>query len=125
MGADFQLVSDDDEALWERGEVTLTFPGIGTFDVLDRANPIMETDSFNPETRPVTYMVESLVCQMYDDHRKKLRKALVKGIEDGTVMVRSITKALRWIGEQREEYEERAVSRQTGRPTSGQQHSTP
>lgn len=123
--ADFQLAADETETLWERGDVTLTLPGIGSFDVIPDGNPIRETDEFNPESRPVTYMIESLVVQVEEDQRKRLRKRLVEGIDDGTIRVRAITKALRWIGEQREEAEERAVARQTGRPTSGQQHSTP
>lgn len=123
--AEFVLQSDQDEPLWQPGEVTLTLPGIGKFDVLDRGNPIRETEDFNPDNRPVTYIIESLVAQVPDEHRKRLRRALAEGVDDGTIQVRELSKALRWIGEQREEYEERAVAGQTGRPTTEPPRSTP
>lgn len=117
--AEFQLESDESEPLWQRGDETITIGG-SKFDVLDRANPIRENEEFNPESRPVTYTIESLVTQVFEDQRNKLRKALVKGVDDGTIRVRQIMQAIRWIGERREEAEERAVAKQTGRPTSAQ-----
>jgi len=123
--AEFSLQSDNETPLWEPGDVTLTLPGLGKFDVLDRANPIRETEDFNPDNRPVTYIVESLVAQVPEHERKRLRRALVEGIDSGSIQVRTLSDALRWIGEQREEAEEKAVARQTGRPTTGPQHSTP
>lgn len=124
MPADFSL-EDDDDKLWDRGDVTLTLPGVGSWDVLPRANPIRETEDFNPDNRPVSYIIESIVAQLYEDVRKPARKALVKAIDDGTVLVGKLTKALRWLGEQREEAQERAVAQKAGRPTTGPQLSTP
>lgn len=124
MANDFNLLDDDDE-LWAMGDVTLTLPDVGTWDVLPGANPIRETDEFNPESRPVSYIIESLVVQLAEHERKRARKALQKAVDDGTVRVRSLSKALRWIGDQREEHEEKVVASKAGRPTSAPPRSTP
>lgn len=125
--AEFVLEAPSDEPLWEVGDVTLTLPGtkLERVPVKSHANPIRETDDFNPDARPVSYILESLVLQLEDDHQAAARKALIKAVDGGKVQVKSLSAALRWIGEQREEAEERAISRRTARPTSGQQHSTP
>lgn len=123
--AEFEFTSDTDTPLWELGTHTLSLPGMGNpVPILDRANPPVETESFNPDNRPIAYMVECIVVNVPDEHRARLRKKLTKGIEDGTIRARSLTDALRWISDLREEAEEKAVARQTGRPTSGPQPST-
>lgn len=123
--AEFELTADTtDEDLWERGAERILLLG-NHYDVKAQANPIRETEDFNPDSRPVTYTIESLVVQVEEDQQKGLRRALIKGVDDGSVRVRDLMKAIRWIGERREEAEERLTARQTGRPTSGQSHSTP
>jgi len=103
--------------------LTLKIPGVGSFELKDRANPPRE-DEVNPETKPVSYMVEYLGRQVVDDEREAFELALTEALDEDRILVTILPTAARWITEQRQAAEKRLIAKKAKRPTSGRARSS-
>ncbi len=124
---EFSLDLDGDEPLFEN-PLYLSIPGVGRFQLLDRANPPRE-EEFDPTSKPVSYLVELLSKQVEVDRRDEFTEALIEGLdkepdEDGFVPVALLGQAARWIAEKRRKAEKRAKSKKARRPTKGRSRSS-
>lgn len=119
--AEFEL--DAEEPLWQRGEETLTIGG-RRFDVYPLGRIAAETDHFNFQTRPVSFVVESLVVQFYDDQHDEAREVIGEALQAGTLTIGKAREAAEWIAGRREAAAKAAVRRSTGRPTLEPSRST-
>lgn len=120
--SEFTLDLADDEKLFDK-PLTLGIPGVGSFELKDRANPPRE-DEVNPETKPVSYMVEYLARQVVDDQREAFVSELTAALDEDRIMVGVLPKAARWITEQRQTAEKRVVAKKAKRPTTGRARSS-
>lgn len=103
--------------------LTLKVPGVGSFELKDRANPPRE-DEVNPETKPVSYMVEYLARQVVDDERESFIAALTEALDEDRIMVTVLPLAARWISGEREKAEKRLIAKKAKRPTTGRARSS-
>lgn len=120
-GNEFELETAPDTVLFPDG-LFLRVPDVGRFRLLDRANPPRE-DEVNPETKPVSYIVEYLSRQVVEEERDEFRDGILAALDDNRIMVGTLPRAARWIVEARAEAERTAVSAEAGRPTTGRSRS--
>lgn len=121
---DFKFEPVPTERLFpEDDPLTLTLPGVGTFELLDRANPPVE-DHINPTERPVAYVLEVLAVQVVEHERDDFKREMVAAVKQNRVMVATLLDVARWITDQRQEAETAATARSVKRPTKGARRST-
>lgn len=103
--------------------LTLKVPGVGSFELKDRANPPRE-DEVNPETKPVSYMVEYLSRQVVEAEREDFVVAITEALDEDRIMLAALPLAARWISDERQKAEKRLIARKAKRPTTGRVRSS-
>lgn len=119
---EFTLDLTPNDKLFDK-PLTLKVPGVGSFELKDRANPPRE-DDVNPETKPVSYMVEYLSRQVVEEQREDFVEAITSALDEDRIMLAALPLAARWISAEREKAEKRLIAKKAKRPTSGRARSS-
>ena len=125
---DAEITGDDSDPLFPPEDpLTITITDVEgqqhVFNCKDRPN-LPDDSSYGLDSRPRSYLLDSIAEQVVDDQRKACREVFDDLMKEGVIGERHILDTMKWLGEQRDAARKAKAKRRLKRPTTAQSAST-